>query len=95
MGSACHIPAGTAGRSRRPAAERPSAAREEVFRMEQHAPAENVTVDASMIGLNGSPTKVKKTFTPEVNNTTILIEGSTNDEKVSSLVEHLKADKVL
>ncbi len=55
----------------------------------------DVTVDAAMIGLKGSPTKVKKTFTPDVNTTTLLIEGSTGDEKVSALVEHLKADKVL
>ena len=55
----------------------------------------NMTVDNARIGLTGSPTNVKKSYTPEVNTTTLVIDGNTNDEKVDKLVGYLKKDKVM
>ena len=54
-----------------------------------------MTVDNARIGLTGSPTNVKKSYTPEVNTTTLVIDGNTNDEKVDKLVGYLKKDKVM
>jgi len=49
----------------------------------------DLKIDESIIGLKGSPTKVKKTFTPTFEKETKIIEGST-DEKVQTLIKELK-----
>ena len=52
-------------------------------------------VDLSRCGLNGSPTKVKKTFVPPVKQGGIRIQAETAGEAAQKLAEHLDADNVL
>ena len=52
-------------------------------------------IDSTRIGLKGSPTKVKKTFTPDVKTSGIKIQEETNVESAKKLMEALTADKVL
>jgi electron transfer flavoprotein beta subunit len=43
-------------------------------------------LDFTRVGLKGSPTKVKKTFTPQLNKTGVKIKEETNEESVLKLV---------
>lgn len=52
-------------------------------------------IDAGRIGLKGSPTKVKKTFTPEVKTGGVVIKEETNVESAKKLFDLLVADKVM
>lgn len=52
-------------------------------------------IDSTRIGLKGSPTKVKKTFTPEVKTGGIIIKEDTNEASANVLFERLVADKVM
>ncbi len=52
-------------------------------------------IDTSKIGLKGSPTKVKATFTPKRTATGVKIEGHSPAQVASSLIEHLTEAKVL
>jgi electron transfer flavoprotein alpha/beta subunit len=52
-------------------------------------------IDSGRIGLKGSPTKVKKTFTPEVKTGGIIIKEDTNEASAKVLFERLVADKVM
>ena len=52
-------------------------------------------MDDERIGLKGSPTKVKKTFTPEVKTSGVKIEESTSEEGADKLFAILTEDKVL
>lgn len=52
-------------------------------------------IDSNRIGLKGSPTKVKKTFTPDVKTGGITIKEDTNVESAKKLFERLVADAVI
>lgn len=52
-------------------------------------------LDSTRIGLKGSPTKVKKTFTPEVKTGGVHIKEETNEESAKKLFDMLVTDKVL
>lgn len=52
-------------------------------------------IDTTKIGLKGSPTKVKATFTPKREANSIRIEGDTPRDLATGLVEKLKAAKIL
>ena len=52
-------------------------------------------IDTSKIGLKGSPTKVKATFTPKRTATGVTIEGSSPAEIAGSLISKLTEAKVL
>lgn len=52
-------------------------------------------IDATRIGLKGSPTKVKKTFTPDVKSGGIKIQEETNADSAKKLFEALTADKII
>ncbi len=52
-------------------------------------------IDSGRIGLKGSPTKVKKTFTPDVKSGGVKIHEETNADSAKKLFEALTADKVL
>jgi len=56
--------------------------------------AENVNADPAKIGLKGSPTQVKRTFTPPVKGTGKVIQGSPKDA-VQQLLSELRAKHVL
>lgn len=47
------------------------------------------------LGLDGSPTKVKKVFTPEAKGQGQMVEGSTVEEKVKNLLDKLSAKKII
>ena len=51
-------------------------------------------IDQSRIGLKGSPTKVKKTFTPEVVTNCVMIEEDSAARAASKLLDLLEAAKV-
>ncbi|MEE1227809.1 MAG: electron transfer flavoprotein subunit beta/FixA family protein [Lachnospiraceae bacterium] len=52
-------------------------------------------IDNSMIGLKGSPTRVKKTFVPEQKQGGVMIDGEDGTEKAKNLVKMLSEDHVL
>lgn len=52
-------------------------------------------IDSSRIGLKGSPTKVKKTFTPEVKSGGVKIQEETNADSAKKLFAVLTADKII
>lgn len=53
--------------------------------------AKDLEVDYSMIGLNGSPTQVYKTYVPENENTAIEVQGDTSEKarKLVKLIEEV------
>ena len=57
--------------------------------------AADLTIDLTRAGLGGSPTKVKKTFTPDVKTSGIKIEEATPEEGAEKLFALLRADHVL
>ncbi len=52
-------------------------------------------IDDSKIGLKGSPTRVRKTYTPERNKDGLIIKEEDADLAVSKLMDALTADKIL
>ena len=56
--------------------------------------AEDIGADPDSVGLNGSPTTVKRTFSPEPKGEGEIIEGSV-DEKVQGLIQRLKDKNVI
>lgn len=52
-------------------------------------------IDATRIGLKGSPTKVKKTFTPPVKTGGITIKEDTNEDSAKKLFAALTADGII
>lgn len=52
-------------------------------------------IDSTRIGLKGSPTKVKKTFTPEVKTGGVKIQEETNADSAKKLFSVLAADKII
>lgn len=52
-------------------------------------------IDSTRIGLKGSPTKVKKTFTPEVKTGGIKIHEETGADSAKKLFASLTADKII
>ncbi len=52
-------------------------------------------IDSTRIGLKGSPTKVKKTFTPEVKTGGIKIQEETGADSAKKLFASLTADKII
>lgn len=52
-------------------------------------------IDATRIGLKGSPTKVKKTFTPPVKSGGVTIKEETGADSAKVLVSKLSADGIL
>ncbi len=54
----------------------------------------DVTVDLETIGLKGSPTNVKRTFSPEPKGAGVTLEG-TDSEKVSALIAGLSAKHII
>ncbi|MGO1651907.1 electron transfer flavoprotein subunit beta [Senegalia sp. (in: firmicutes)] len=56
--------------------------------------ADDIIVDMDEIGLKGSPTQVKKSFTPATRGSGEQLEGST-EEKVRSLVVRLKERQII
>ena len=52
-------------------------------------------IDRTQLGLKGSPTKVKKTFTPPVKSGGVTIHEANNADTAKKLVERLSADKVI
>lgn len=63
--------------------------------IEQIAFADLVDIDSTRIGLRGSPTKVKRTFTPEVSSNCTMIKEDSAPRSAAKLVELLTAAKVL
>ena len=57
--------------------------------------AEDIGVDLNTIGLTGSPTQVKRTFTPEPRGNVELMEGESAKERASALVDRLKDKNVV
>lgn len=57
--------------------------------------ADLTDIDATRIGLKGSPTKVKKTFTPPVKSGGVTIKEDTDADSAKKLVEKLAADGIL
>lgn len=53
------------------------------------------TIDSTRIGLKGSPTKVKKTFTPEVKTGGVKIHEETGADSAKKLFACLTADKII
>ena len=53
------------------------------------------TIDSTRIGLKGSPTKVKKTFTPDVKTGGVKIQEETNADSAKKLFAALSADKII
>ena len=51
-------------------------------------------IDQTQIGLKGSPTRVRKTYTPSVTKEGLIIEGKETPEAVSELVEALEKVKL-
>ena len=54
----------------------------------------DINVDLSAIGLNGSPTNVSRSFTPEPKGAGVMLEG-TDAEKVSALISGLSAKHII
>ena len=57
--------------------------------------ADIVDIDKTQIGLNGSPTKVKKTFTPELKGAGMIIEAETGKEAAAKLAAELVAKELI
>lgn len=57
--------------------------------------ASDVNADPSCIGLEGSPTQVKRTFAPEPRGKVKIMEGDACEEMVENLVDHLKDRNVV
>ena len=57
--------------------------------------ADLTDIDSTRIGLKGSPTKVKKTFTPPVKSGGITIKEETGADSAKKLAEKLAADGIL
>jgi electron transfer flavoprotein beta subunit len=57
--------------------------------------AEDIGVNLNTIGLAGSPTQVKRTFTPEPRGDVELMDGASGKEKAGKLVDRLKEKNVL
>ena len=55
----------------------------------------DVDADLDQVGLAGSPTKVKRTFTPVHNKTGVKLEGKSAQESVSELMNLLTDAKIL
>ena len=56
---------------------------------------DDLCVDRTQIGLNGSPTKVFKTFVPTKSKQSEIIEGINAKETAEILVDNLKSLKVI
>ena len=52
-------------------------------------------IDAAKIGLKGSPTKVKATFTPKRTANAVYIEGETAGAQADALVAKLREAKII
>lgn len=57
--------------------------------------SENIAIDHERIGLKGSPTKVKKTFTPPVKTSGQKKEGISSKEAVDSLINYMTGLKLI
>ena len=57
--------------------------------------AEDLPVDAERIGLKGSPTKVKKTFTPPRKQGGVVVHEATGEESAKKLFELLNAGNII
>ena len=57
--------------------------------------AQDMGVDVNTVGLTGSPTQVKRTFTPEPRGKVEIMEGGSTKEKAAALVGRLKDKNVL
>lgn len=57
--------------------------------------SEHFEVDATQAGLKGSPTKVKKTFTPPLKSGGIVIKEETNEDSAKKLFELLSAKNII
>jgi len=57
--------------------------------------AADIGADPSKVGLEGSPTQVKRTFAPEPRGKVKIMEGDTVTEMVGNLVDHLKDKNVV
>lgn len=57
--------------------------------------AEALAIDTARCGLSGSPTKVKKTFTPDRNKTGIIITGRSAEEAAADLTGRLSEAGIL
>ncbi|MCK4717129.1 MAG: electron transfer flavoprotein subunit beta/FixA family protein [Thermoplasmata archaeon] len=57
--------------------------------------AADVGADPEKIGLNGSPTQVRKTFAPEPKGTGEMIEGESGQAKAKILIDRLKEKNVV
>ena len=57
--------------------------------------AVDIGADPSKVGLEGSPTQVKRTFAPEPRGKVKIMEGGTTSEMVGNLVDHLKEKNVV
>lgn len=55
----------------------------------------DIAAPQSCVGLEGSPTQVKRTFAPEPRGIVQIISGNSVKEKVGSLIDHLKNKNVL
>lgn len=55
----------------------------------------DLELDHAQIGLKGSPTKVKKTFTPQRNTSGVFIEGNSAREMAGGLLKALRSAQVL
>lgn len=55
----------------------------------------DMVCDPARIGLNGSPTKVKKTFTPEQSKNGMIISGETGEDAAVKLVAMLSEAKII
>lgn len=56
---------------------------------------DDVDVEPAQVGLKASPTNVHRSFTPEPKGKGIMIEEKTNQEKVDSLMAHLKEKHII
>ena len=57
--------------------------------------AEDLPVEADRIGLKGSPTKVKKTFTPPRKQGGVVVSEATGEESAKKLFELLNAGNII
>lgn len=57
--------------------------------------AADLTIDLAMSGLKGSPTKVKKTFTPIQNKAGVIIKESTAAQSTQKLLELLSGARII
>ena len=57
--------------------------------------AEDLPVEADRIGLKGSPTKVKKTFTPPRKQGGVVVREATGEESAKKLFELLNAGNII